>query len=209
MITKKDYYIGAVAGFLTAVFLLPVLYNLKSLNAMTGIAVFICIPVLWAFGVWLGKFLGRWLKFFNQFGKYVAVGFLNTSVNFGILNILSIVTGTTEGISLGGISVPGFLLAATNSYFWNKFWVFKDTSGLNETILKDLPKFALVTLFGALLNSAMIVYLTTYMDPLFGMDKNAWLNAANAAASATVLLWNFLGYKFFAFSADKNKNVTG
>src|SRR3989344_268269 len=201
MITKRDYLIGAGAGFLTAVFLLPTLYNLKYLNVATGIAVFICIPVLWAFGVWLGKFLGRWLKFFNQFGKYVAVGFLNTSINFGILNILSIVTGTTAGLMLGGISAPGFLLAATNSYFWNKFWVFRDTSGVNETVLKDLPKFALVTFFGALLNSVLIVYLSTYMEPRFGLDRSAWLKAVNVAASAAVLIWNFLGYKFFAFSA--------
>ncbi|MDO8523105.1 MAG: GtrA family protein [bacterium] len=207
MITKKDYFIGAVVGLLTAIFLLPTLYNLQYLSMPTAVMVCIGIPVLWVFGVWFGKFLGQWLKFFNQFGKYVVVGFFNTSINFGILNILSILTGTTAGVLLGGISAPGFLLAAMNSYFWNKFWVFKDTSGTNETVFKDLPKFALITLLGVLFNSLLIIYLTTYVGLRFGLDEKAWLNAANVAASAAILIWNFLGYKFFAFNQQNNQNV--
>lgn len=207
MITRKDYFIGAGVGFLTAVFLLPVLYNLKYLSPASTLAIFAGIPVLWTFGVWLGKFLGQWLKFFNQFGKYVVVGFFNTSINFGFLNILSILTGTTAGLLLGGISAPGFLLAAVNSYFWNKFWVFKDTSGVNESIFNDMPKFALITVLGALLNSLLIVYLTTYVGPRFGLDEKAWLNMANVASSAALLIWNFVGYKFFAFKTQNNSNV--
>ena len=195
MITKKDYFIAAGAGIITAVFLMPMVYRFGWFSGVSALMFFFGLPILWAFGVWLGKFLGRFFRFFNQFGKFVAVGFMNASIDFGILNILSIFTSTTSGLFLGWINIPGFLAAATNSYFWNKFWVFENS----REGFGDAPKFTLVTILGVALNSLIVVSFTTYIGPQFGASSALWLNLSKAAASASVLLWNFIGYKFFAF----------
>ena len=55
------------------------------------------VPLLWIVGVNLGYFLGRWFSFFNQFGKFVAIGFTNAAVDFGVLNYLISITGITAG----------------------------------------------------------------------------------------------------------------
>lgn len=200
MANVVDYIFAVVAGSITGVFLLPILYNLHHLTPWTALAAFAAPPAVFAAGVWLGKFLGRWLRFFIQFGKFAVVGFTNAAIDFGTLNLLSALTGTTSGFVAGGINIPGFLLAATNSYFWNKFWVFQD---IGDNVFADLPKFSVVILSGAFLNSALVVLLTTYVGPHFGASAEAWLNVSKVCASATMLVWNFLGYKFFAFNPDK------
>lgn len=201
MTNAVDYVFAIVAGAFASVFVLPILYNLHLLSVWTALAAFVFIPVIFMFGVWLGKFLGRWLSFFTQFGKFAVVGFMNASIDFGTLNLLSVLTSTSSGFLVGGINIPGFLLAATNSYFWNKFWVFGDSG---DNVFADLPKFSIVILSGALLNSGLVIFLTTYIGPHFGVSAGQWLNVSKVAASATMLAWNFLGYKFFAFNSPTN-----
>jgi putative flippase GtrA len=95
-------------------------------------------------------------------------------------------------------------MAATNSYFWNKFWVFQDSG---DNVFADLPKFSLVILSGTILNSGLVIFFTTFVGPQFGIGANEWLNISKVTASATTLIWNFLGYKFFAFNGQNNKNA--
>lgn len=195
MITKHDYAIGALLGFLVGIFALPTLINLGLRDLRILAVVPLALPPIWVFGLFLGKFLSRWLSFLAQFSKFAAVGFLNTTIDFGVLNILSMITGVTAGFVLGGVNIPGFAIAIINSYFFNKFWVFKGGGG----ILHDFPKFLGVTLVGLLINSALIILITTYIPPLFAAGESVWLNMAKAAATITSLFWNFLGFKFFVF----------
>jgi putative flippase GtrA len=44
-----------------------------------------------------------------QFGKFLAVGTLNTGIDFGTLNLLSWLTGIYGGVQLAPINVPGVL----------------------------------------------------------------------------------------------------
>lgn len=211
MLTKEDYYIAALVGFLVGVFAVPTLINLDVNNKAVLMALPIVVPFLWAFGVWLGGFLARWLPFMAQFGKFVAVGFLNTVIDFGILNLLSAATGITAGAQVGLINIPGFIAAVLNSYFWNKFWVFKDRGEKN--IFQDFPKFLLVTLIGLGINSGLLILLTGQTGlahvaqgwpPLIRSQR--LLNIAKAAATVLSLIWNFVGYKFFVFGRDSARS---
>ena len=132
-----------------------------------------------------------------QFGKFAAVGFLNTAIDFGVLNLLSLTTGITSGYIIGGVNIPGFLAAATNSYFWNKFWVFKKSG--EGGVWHDFPRFLAVTVTGVLINGGAVVLLTTFVSPPFGMDGVRWLNISKVFATVITLVWNFFGYKFFVF----------
>ena len=192
---QNDYFIAGIAGLITAIFLMPVLFNLGA-TALYATGTVIVIPVLWMAGIWLGRILSRWMAFFAQFAKFVVVGFLNASIDFGILNGFSLFMGAVSGFIIGGVNAPGFLIASTNSYFWNRLWVFPQAEG--EGKFKDFPKFLLISLLGVILNSLIIIYFTTYASH-FGFTDKSWLNISKIAASAVVLAWNFVGYKFFAF----------
>ncbi|OHA09490.1 MAG: hypothetical protein A3B37_02195 [Candidatus Sungbacteria bacterium RIFCSPLOWO2_01_FULL_59_16] len=197
IITRRDYLTAFVVGVLTALFAVPTFVNVGLGTAPILAGLFVGIPILWVAGVWLGGFLGRWLPFFVQFGKFATTGFLSASIDFGVLNILSRWSGITAGLIVGGVNVPGFGLAVSNSYLWNRLWVFRQAPV--EGVFRDFPKFLTVTVSGLLLNSGIVVFITTYVPPQFGTGPEAWLNIAKIAASAVILIWNFIGYKMFVF----------
>lgn len=198
MLSKTDYAIAALVGFLVGVFAIPTFYNLGIREPVFLLILPLIVPPLWVFGVWLGGFLSRWLGFMAQFGKFAAVGFLNTAIDFGVLNLLSAATGITAGFIIGGVNVPGFTLAIFNSYFWNKLWVFRDREEKN--IFADLPKFLLITFIGLIVNSGIVVFGTTYAVPANGYAANVWLNLVKVGATVFSLIWNFIGYKFLVFN---------
>lgn len=213
MITQKDYWIGAIIGFFTGVlalvmaFYLEISFSYKELFFLAG------IPALFAFGVWLGKFLSKWFPFFEQFGKYVTAGFLSTLIDFTTLNAVSALTGVTAGIVIGWVNVPGFVIAVFNGYLWNKLWVFRspelasENSFASSGLFSDFPKFFAVTVGGLILNSVSIIIITTYVPVPLGFSPQRWLNIAKVLASILVIIWNFTGFKFFVFSAKGGKKL--
>ena len=212
MTNKTDYAIGGIIGFFTGIFLILVLINignqghaiLKSYGVLMAAPWAMAVAII--FGIWLGKFLARFLPVFNQLSKFGAVGILNTAVDFGTLNLFSLITGATAGIKIGGFNVPGQVIAIANSYFWNKYWVF--SHGAQTQQKQDLPKFLAVTISSLILNSALVVILTTYITPPFGLSGATWLNAAKVFITAFTLVWNFVGYKFFVFVSKSSPSST-
>lgn len=225
MITKKDYLIAASAGVATAVFVFTTISFFKTSMPIPNWSFFLLIPMLWSAGVWLGGFLGKRWKFFNQFGKFAVVGFLSASIDFTVLNFMSYFTGVTTGIIVGWINIPGFLVAVVNGYLWNKLWVFgtpSSSASSGETLgvfgdstpsveergvfyggglLHDFPKFFGVTLIGLLINSGIMILFTRTPLPLISpISPMMRLNIAKFFANAVALIWNFIGYKFIAFS---------
>ena len=165
-----------------------------------NLAALVLLPVLWAAGVWLGDFLGARVKpFFSQFGRYAAAGFLSTAIDFSVLNFTSYLTGVTAGVIVGWVNAPGFLIAVVNGYLWNKLWVFKDYDGKN--LFRDFPKFFAVGIGGLVINSVLIIALTTYAPAsiILAVGGSKWLNVAKFIANIAVLIWNFLGFKFIVF----------
>jgi len=202
-ILKKDYIVAAIAGFYTALLLLPTFKNIDVGFDNLYVALLFAIPVLWIIGLTVAYFLSKLAPFFYQFGKFVVVGFANTAIDFGVLNLLSIAVQRTSGFLLGGVNLPGFVLAAVHSYFWNKFWVFPSSAEASEGKKKpdysDFFTFLLVILVGVFINGAIVIFVTTYIDPKFGLTPERWLNIAKAAATALSLVWNFVGFKLFVF----------
>lgn len=196
-ITKKDYLIGALAGLFTGILALRIFTILEINFEFQKEFLLFGIPVLWAFGVALGGFLGKWVSFFSQFGKFAAVGFLGTAIDFLMLNSISNATGITAGLVVGWINIPGFLIAVSNNYFWNKLWVFKKTGNIFE----NFPKFLAITTAGLFINSGIIIFLTTFLGPYFDISSNVWLNVSKVVATGVTLTWNFMGYKFVAFKS--------
>ncbi len=193
---KTDYAIGGLIGFFAGMFAIPTLYNLGIKNAMILLAVPWVGAIGGFIGIWIVYFFAKKMPVLAQFGRFFAVGTLNTLIDFGILNILSRATGIAAGFLLGGVNVPGFLITIINSYLWNKLWVFKKGS---QNLFAAFPKFLAVTLVGLLTNSAIIIFFTTYLAPSVALAPNIALNIGKLLATVISLMVNFLGYKFFVF----------
>lgn len=196
MFNRQDYAIAALVGFLAGVFAIPTLVNLGLRSRPILVVLPLAVPALFFVGMRVAAVLSRWLPFMTQLGKFAVVGLLNTAIDFGVLNLLSAATGVTAGLVVGGVNVPGFSIAVLNSYFWNKFWVFRGREGA----LHDFPKFIAVSVVGLLLNSTIIILATTYVPTFPGLSSALWLNFAKVLATLLALVWNFLGYKFIVFS---------
>ena len=192
----RDYYIGVVIGFFCSLLLLLVLFIIQF--PYTALApLFFVIPIIVIpLGLWVSNALQQVLGVGARFGKYTAAGLLSFSIDFSVLNILSFFTGITAGTAVGWINVPGFCFGLTNAYLWNKLWVFKKFDGSHAT---HFPRFFFVVLIGLSLNSLLVVWISTNITPPSAMNNQQWLNIAKLIASAAVVVWNFLGYKFIAF----------
>lgn len=195
----KDYRLGGFAGFLAGVFLIPTVWNI----GYQHMSVLVALPIVCAlgamFGLWLGRILSASIPVIYQMTKFAVVGVLNTAINFGVLNLLSIVTGVTSGLSAGGINIPATIIAASNSYVWNKLWVFQKID--DKGFFNDVPKFAVVTFIALLVNSLIIIGFTK-LDPMFGLNPGAWLNLGKFIATVIGFLVDFLGYKYIVFKSE-------
>ena len=195
---KIDYAISGLIGFFAGIFAIPVLINLGHRDPVILLALPWVFAIASVIGAAVAGFLGRKFAFFIQFAKFAVVGVLNTAIDFGVLNIISLITGVTSGLVVGGVNLPGVALALANAYLWNKFWVFGHRD--NKGALNDLPKFLLVSGIGIVINSGIVILATSY--PVVSINAKTWLNLAKLCATAFSLVWNFLGYKFIVFRSS-------
>ena len=191
---KKDYALSIIAGILTAVFIFPVLRNIE-IGIKYYKFLFFIIPLAWVAVIFVSRFLKiKWIK---QFAKFGIVGFLNTSLDFGVLNILSLKYGIYSGVRVAGINPLSFIVALVNSFFWNKYWTFEEKTAPEA---KEAVKFFLVAAIGVLINTSIVFMFTKYF-PVNGLTEAQVLNLGKALATGFSLIWNFLGMKIFVFYA--------
>jgi len=209
MITRKDYLFSLMAGFLTSFFLIfiaknPSIREVQSFSALDKIVWYLPVlfPVLFVFGFWFGKIIAKKIAVILQIVKFAEIGVLNTFADFGILNLLMWMTGTTSGWKIALINTASFSCAVINSYFWNKYWTFKTGEGRAE---KEFLQFLIVSVIGWLLNTGIVFLGTTFIAPIFGISGGLWANLIKILATALSMIWNFIGYKFWVFKLKKTE----
>jgi putative flippase GtrA len=87
----------------------------------------------------------------------------------------------------------------TNSFLWNKFWTFSQQE--SAKFKEELPRFLMVTLSGAAINIGIASLVVNIIGAPTGFSPKVWANLGAIVATLIGFLWNFLGYKFFAFRA--------
>src|SRR3989338_10495204 len=129
--TKKDFYFSIATGLITGFSAWKIFEYLEvsKFGGYSFVWFLLVVPVLWILGVNFGYFLGKWFGFFNQFGKFAAIGFTNAAVDFGVLNLLIANTGITAGVWYSVFKATSFISAVVPSYFWNKYWAFSSHQG--------------------------------------------------------------------------------
>lgn len=136
-----------------------------------------------------------------QTTKFALVGALNTLVDFSILNLFIFTSGITSGIWFSVFKATSFTGAVLNSYFWNKFWTFKNLG--QQNIKKELGQFFFISGTGFLLNVCIATFIASVIGPRFGIPLAIWANISALAATAVVMTWNFIGYKIFVFKKQE------
>ena len=201
---NKDIFFSLLCGELSALFLLFIIKNpyvtefqsLAKISALTW-ALPIAAPLMFLFGIAVGKIFSKIAAVFYQIVKFLEIGVLNTFVDMGILNLLVSMSGVTSGISLGFFNTISFSLAVINSYFWNKLWTFSKENSANAG--KEFISFIIVSAIGWAINTSIVVLGTTYLAANNSFSAGAWVNIMKLAATFVAMAWNFIGYKFIVF----------
>lgn len=196
MINNRDLKFAFAAGLLTAVLLLPILLNLGKLNNFTA-AVSLAYPFLALIGMFAVKKIFENVLWIFQFSKFALTGVMNTILDMGLLNFLSYWTGIYSGWMIVVLNSVSFVVAVTNSYFWNKHWTFARTDSAKAT---EYLEFIGVAFVGLLLSNIIVYGVTTYV-PTDGLKPAMVENLAKILATVIVMFWNFTGFKFFVFKA--------
>ncbi|OGG42922.1 hypothetical protein A3G50_01390 [Candidatus Jorgensenbacteria bacterium RIFCSPLOWO2_12_FULL_42_11] len=198
----KDFLLVSLIGFLVGWLVLPTaavkIAITPKLILFSVVGFTILAPLLLAAAFYLSQF---WSSL-RQFGKFCAVGFLNTFLGFAIINLLMRFTGITEGVYFSLFLAPAFLASATNSYFWNKFWSFQSATATSPT---EYSRFLLFTFIGFLINNGVASFLNNVVGPLGGISPVVWANISVLVSVAFSFLWNFFSYRFLIFKNSKSQ----
>ena len=126
LLSKRDVIFAVITGLIAGIIAWAIL----------GYAwLIVTIPILWLLGVQL-IFLGKWIAFFDQFGKFSAIGFTNFAVDAGVLNLLMYLTGIVGGIGFSLFKSISFVIAVLHSYVWNKTWTFQSKGASRQEFIK-------------------------------------------------------------------------
>jgi putative flippase GtrA len=133
----------------------------------------------------------------GQVARFAVVGVLNTIVDYGLFNLL----GYGLHMNLVLAQAIGVTAGIVNSFLWNKLWTFR-SRGWGEW-RRELTAFLLVSGVGFAINVGGFALLHS----TFG--ASSWVIGNLEKASTTVLsmVWNFIGYRFFAFRAHVHREA--
>ena len=134
----------------------------------------------------LNKLIQKYKPLFMQFMRFAVVGLINTGIDYLIYWSLTRYVDFFEDEKVFATSIA-FIVAATNSYFMNKAFTFKDKS---KEYGSQYIKFFVVSLVGFGIN-ALIFYLLLQTG-LFDI-------VAKVLTTGVVLIWNFIANKLWTF----------
>lgn len=190
---NRDYKLVTVIGCLVGILVLMPAFNLGlSVTPIIAIISIVGFSSFAPFALFILKFLSRWFNPLEQFGKFAAVGTLNTLIDLGVLNLLIFLTGFAKGPFYALFKTISFFIATTNSYAWNKFWTFESRAPISG---KEYLKFALFTFVGVVINVSIATGFVTFLGD--GSKLSANIGALIGVFAA--LMWNFLSYRNVVF----------
>lgn len=199
MFTKKDLFFSVLTGLITGVIAWRVFLflNAPEFYWFPSVGLVILTPILWIIGVNLGYFLGRWMPFFNQFGKFAAIGFTNAAVYFGTLNLLIASSDIASGFWYSVFVTISFIVGMLHSYIWNKHWAFEAAGSQGGGA--EFGKFIIVSTIAGAINVVTASLLVNVIGPRFGVSEEVWANVGGVAGSAVALVLSFIGFKIAVF----------
>jgi putative flippase GtrA len=197
ILSRKDIISGLVTGLTTGIIVWRILVFLGSTLPLgiDPVILPLVVPFLWVAGVQFGYFLGTMFAPFIQFGRFVAIGFSNAAVDFGVLYVLIGATGHAAGVAYTGFKAISATVATVHSYYWNKNWAFEAaTSGGGG---KEAASFVAVTAVSLLVNVTIATIVVALKPSGFAMES--WAGIGAIAGAAAAIIFSFTGFRVFVF----------
>ncbi len=205
--SRSDFWRALIAGEGIALLTLPTLRNLNllsflnhsasiKLSALLGWLIF--FPLATVFGLYIFYLVSRdrWPRFF-ELGKYGIVGILNTFMSLGIFNFFILLTNRASGFLVDLFALTAFVITVTNSFFWNKFWIFGEK---NPALMKtEYVRFFSVSGAIALFNLLLVHLWVNVLGAPAGFDPALWANIIFILTIPISFFGNYFGYRIFVF----------
>jgi len=193
---KNDFIYILILGEISAIFSIFVLKNLHYFPWFMWLLLVI-LPVLAVVAVFITSLIGKKVPTVFQLGKFASVGFANTAVDFGVLNILILIFGISGGVLYSLFKAISFSFSVVHSYFWNKFWTFRKKEVKQAG--GEFLEFLIVSFVGLGINVVIASLVVNYIVAPIQISPNVWANIGAVFAVVASMAWNFIGYKFIVF----------
>ena len=141
-----------------------------------------------------------------RFLKFATVGITGSIVDFGIMNLLSLVVG----IPLVYAQAISFVCAVINNFLWNRYWTYPESRSGNTS--KQLVQFFIINVIGILIRTPLVPWLDgQFMKLLQHMNWNIPFennvisqNLALAVSITIVMLWNYFANRYWTYDIVPN-----
>jgi putative flippase GtrA len=127
----------------------------------------------------------------TQKTRFIAVGGINTILDFGILFLLK-----SLGLPAISANIISTSVAFCFSFFANKKYTFKTNS---TNIKREIVLFVIVTLFGLWVLQTVVIKLVTYLFSGIDIPETTVLFIAKLLATIVSLTWNYTLYSRIVF----------
>jgi len=146
----------------------------------------------------------------KRFVKFLIVGVISSFVDFGFMNLFTLLFNIPLIIAQG----LSFLIAVLESFTLNRFWIYPDSRSKSQ--YNQFMQFFLINLVGIGIRTLLIPVfyrlinsiLSNSSIELFSRLKNVISqNASLAIVVGIVLLWNFFANRYWTYSDVSSDQV--
>ena len=143
----------------------------------------------------------------TRFIKFALVGTLGAVIDFGVMNLLTRLTGM-DLVPAGTIS---FICAVISNFIWNRFWTYPESR--SRHVVHQLGMFFVVNIAGIGIRIPILHYAEPplmrffddrYMHNPITADVLA-KNVTLAIAVGIVMLWNFFVNRYWTYNDVTNE----
>jgi putative flippase GtrA len=130
-----------------------------------------------------------------QFARFCVVGTSNAIIDFGVLNAALAAFPTKATVPLLAYNTAAVVLAATNSFVWNRRFTFRVRGPLRAG---EVARFAVVAAGTAGLNDLVLLVLSAVFPALMGSGALG-ANVLKLGAILGAMALSFFGMRFWVF----------
>ena len=131
----------------------------------------------------------------GQFARFCVVGTSNAVIDFGVLNAALAAFPTRATVPLLAFNTAAVVLAATNSFVWNRRFTFRVRGPLRAG---EVARFAVVAVGTAVLNDLVLLTLSGLFPALMASGALG-ANVLKLGAILGALALSFFGMRFWVF----------
>ncbi|MBW6464934.1 MAG: GtrA family protein [Brevefilum sp.] len=136
-----------------------------------------------------------------RFLKFSFVGVTGTIVDFGVMNLMSLVFH----LPLLWAQAISFTIAVVNNFLWNRFWTYPDSR--SKRAPRQLIQFVAINLAGILVRTPLITWLNNLIlkslnNAAIRLPVENFVisqNLALAVSISIILFWNFFANRYWTY----------